>query len=502
MINTRSRTSLGPLKKHGLLSPLLVAGLLCVSAHAANNRAGAAATKPAPAASDPKTSVGPDDGYRGIWYYNEATKDEYVYKYSGGLATYCAKHSPFAIYSAKVNKTFFCYGGTVKEKRELLEMVSHYDHATGTVPRPTILMNKQTNDAHDNPVISMDDQGFIFVFCSSHGTSRPSYIFKSDKPFSTDSFTVVYKGNFSYTQPWYWPGEGFLFVHTLYKGGRASHWSTSKDGITWTEPKLLAFYDQGHYQVSRPGKGVVGVGFNYHPKAFHGDPAKRGLNYRTNLYFAETRDFGRTWTNAKGEKLELPLASPQNPTMVREYEAEQLLVYVKDINYDAQSRPVILFVTSKGPYPGPQNAPHTWNTARWTGSEWIFKPITVSDNNYDTGGLYIESDGLWRIIGPTEPGPQRYNPGGEIAMWISKDQGQSWTKVRDVTRNSTMNHTYVRRPVDAHPDFYGFWADGHGREPSESRLYFCNRDGDRVFRLPAQMNADTAKPELVTFTSP
>ena len=47
-------------------------------------------------------------GYRGIWYMNQPSGDEYVYKYSGGLGTYCAKHKPFAVYCEKVKKTFFC----------------------------------------------------------------------------------------------------------------------------------------------------------------------------------------------------------------------------------------------------------------------------------------------------------------------------------------------------------------------------------------------------------
>ena len=52
-----------------------------------------------------------DTGYRGIWYYNQPSGDEYVYKYSGGLGTYCAKHRPFAIYRPQVDKTFFCIRG-------------------------------------------------------------------------------------------------------------------------------------------------------------------------------------------------------------------------------------------------------------------------------------------------------------------------------------------------------------------------------------------------------
>ena len=96
------------------------------------------------------------EGYRGIWYYNQEIDTEYRYKYSGGLGTYCAKHIQFAVYSEEVNKTFFCYGGVTEQTNELLEMVSCYDHETGTVPRPTVLMNKQTDDAHDNVVISLD----------------------------------------------------------------------------------------------------------------------------------------------------------------------------------------------------------------------------------------------------------------------------------------------------------------------------------------------------------
>src|SRR5512145_3331769 len=87
------------------------------------------------------------DGYRGIWYYNQPSKDEYAYKYSGGFATYPQQHMPIAVYAAKANKTFFVYGGRSSQKNELLHMVACYDHATGQVPRPTILLDKKTSDA-------------------------------------------------------------------------------------------------------------------------------------------------------------------------------------------------------------------------------------------------------------------------------------------------------------------------------------------------------------------
>jgi hypothetical protein len=438
---------------------------------------------------DSPAALPKDDGYRGIWYCNEPQKDEYVYKYSGGLGTYCSSHNPFAVYAKEVHKTFFCYGGTRKDKPSLLHMVSYYDHATGTVPRPTILLDKRTDDAHDNPVISLDGRGHVWIFSSSHGTARPSYVWVSKKPYDVDAFERVRVTNFSYPQPYWMPGRGFLFLHTRYQGGRRLFLSTSPDGRDWTEPALYAAIDQGHYQVSWSNGKKVGSAFNYHP-------SPQGLNWRTNLYYVETADFGRSWRNAQGEKIEPPLKNPTNPALVRDYRAEDLKVYVQDVNFDSAGRPVILYTTARGYQSGPANGPRTWCTACWSGSRWEVRGSIRADNNYDMGSIYVEGDARWRIIGPTEPGPQRYNTGGEIAMWISADRGATWNQLKQLTRGSPYNHGYCRRPVDAHPDFYALWADGHGRRPSESRLYFCDREGN-VRVLPPVMTADSAGPELV-----
>jgi hypothetical protein len=443
----------------------------------------------ASAAAAEKLPVTKDDGYRGIWYSNQPQGDEYVYKYSGGLGTYCAKHRPFAVHVAAAEKTFFCYGGRPKEKNELLHMVSYYDHTTGKVPRPTILLNKKTSDAHDNPVISVDADGYVWIFSSSHGTARPSYISVSTEPYSIDSFERVLTTNFSYTQPYCVPGEGFLFLHTKYGGGRRLFQMTSPDGRTWTEPEMIAHIEMGHYQISWRQGSKVGTAFNFHPRP-------KGLNWRTNLYYLQTDDFGRTWRTATGEPVELPLTAPDNPALVHDYRTEGRNVYMKDLAFDAEGRPVILYLTSGGWESGPKNDPRTWQTARWTGDQWEIRGTITSDNNYDSGSLYVEEDGLWRIIGPTQTGPQAYNTGGEVAMWTSTDQGGTWKMVRQLTRDSRLNHTYCRKPVDAHPEFYALWADGHGRKPSESRLYFCDKEGT-VRMLPPQMEGDFEVPGVV-----
>ncbi len=432
------------------------------------------------------------NGFRGIWYFNQPLKNEYVYKYSGGLGTYCSSHSPFAWYAPEVNKTYFCYGGTDEQNSTLLHMVSYYDHATGKVARPTLLLDKKTTDAHDNPVINLDDKGYIWIFSSSHGRGRPSYISRSVKPYDIDQFQLMWTGNFSYPQPMYYPGKGFLFVHTWYVAGRGNYIMTSNpEGTVWSERKQTSYIEDGHYEISAAWKNKkTGVAFNMHPKG-------KGLNYRTNLYYMESDDFGATWKNAQGETLATPLSESVNPARVLEYESRHRNVYLSDIQFDAAGHPVILFVLSKGFESGPENGPREWRIARWTGTEWKEQATgIVSDSNYDMGSVYIESDSAWRIIGPTQTGPQAYNPGGEIAMWLSGDAGATWTMTRQMTKDSEMNHTYVRRPVNVQPDFYGFWADGNGRKPSESRLYFCNQKGD-VFRLPQTMTGDFATPERV-----
>jgi photosystem II stability/assembly factor-like uncharacterized protein len=431
-----------------------------------------------------------DDGYRGIWYYNEPSHDEYVYKYSGGFATYPQQQSPIAYYARKVNKTFFCYGGTVKGKQELLHMVSYYDHATGKVARPRILLNKRTDDAHDNPVMTVDEAGHIWIFSNSHGTSRPSYIYKSKQPYSIEEFERVLETNFSYGHAWYLAGRGFLFPHTRYlEKGRSLFWMTSPDGMSWSQPQLLARVALGHYQITACDGRRLATVFNYHP-----DP--QGVNWRTNLYYLETSDMGKTWKTVEGKPVAVPVKEVKNPALVHDYGSEGLLVYLKTVQFEAQGNAVILYLTSKGYASGPANDPRTWYTARWTGKDWQIRRFTTSDHNYDFGSLCIESNGVWRVIAPTEPGPQPYGTGGEMVMWTSADRGQTWKKVKELTHNSPRNHTYARKPVNAHADFYALWADGDTRKPSESNLYFTDKAGTHVWRLPPVMKAEFERPEI------
>jgi len=427
------------------------------------------------------------DGYRGIWYYCNGLKGRFRYKYSGGLGTYCAKHIPLAWHAPEAGKTFFCYGGRPKDKNTLLHMVAYYDHRTGAVPRPRVLMDKRTGDAHDNCTLLLDEKGHLWVFSASHGNQRGAYVHRSAEPYDIETFVRIRDENFSYPQAWPVPGQGVLFLHTRYiEGRRTLMWQTTPDGSDWSERRTLSCIEDGQYQVSRAHGTTVGTAYNIHPA---------GVDARTNLYYLQTDDFGRTWRTARGRAVAPPLTDADNPARVLDVRGKDL-VYLKDLNFDAAGRPIVLVVLSASWRPGPEAGPRRWTTCHWTGTQWRARSQITSDNCYDTGCLHVEADGSWRIIGPTETGPQPFYPGGEMALWSSTDRGASWEKVRQITRDSRLNHTYARRPVNAHQGFYALWADGNGARPSESRIYFCDRDGQAV-RLPTEMKGDSAEPEKI-----
>ena len=442
------------------------------------------------------------DGFHGVWYgYTDGTY------YAGGLGTFPQQIHPMAYHApnaGKYGRTFFVYGGArAGVPGNLLTTISYYDHATRKVARPRILNDRQTNDGHDNPSIMLDRAGHLYVFSNAHGTLRDSYIYRSSRPYEIDGFQTVLTlekaANFSYAQPWYLADQGFLLLHSFYglrDPIRRLYVNTSKDGIVWDHAWELnaansrpafALIPGGSYQVSRANGPTVGTMFDYNVDAVG----------RTNLYYVQTADFGRTWKTEGGTAIDLPFTTVKNAALVHDYEAEHRYVYLKEIGFDATGQPVLLYLTS----PTEANdttTPRTWHTARFDAGtrQWVIRDAFTSDNNYDHGTFSIERDGVWRVIAPTAAGPQPGRTGGDMVMWTSHDQGASWQRRALLTHGGPYNHTYARQPVHAHDDFYAFWADGDVNKESESSLYFTDKHGTGVWRLPLAMDGDFAAPEL------
>ena len=437
------------------------------------------------------------DGYRGIWFELNQ-KYEYGDKYSGGLGTYTAKHIPLAIYAPAVEKTFFVYGGTTRQdQRHLLCMIGEYDHKAHLVSKPTVVYDKLgVEDPHDNPTIMIDDDGYIWVFVSGRGNIRKGIKLRSREPYDIGAFTQVTEEEFAYPQIWN-TAQGFFHFFTKYTGVRELYFETSRDGFAWTEDVKLSGIREspdmksGHYQVSNHfhDGAIMGTFFNRHRDG-HPDT-------RTDLYYLQTRDFGRTWEDINQQAVRLPLSEVDISPRVIDYLSKGRNVYMKDMSFDSRGYPVCLYITSRGHEPGPGNRPYQWKVTFWNGHQWETHDICESDHNYDMGSLFV-SDSSWMVVGPTEPGPQLWGTGGEIAIWISRDKGRDWSKVLDVTRNSRFNNSYVRRPLNARAPFCYFWASGHAHEFSISELYFGDFSG-QVWKLPYTMTEEFEQPEKVIF---
>jgi hypothetical protein len=431
------------------------------------------------------------DGYRAIWF-ELGQKYEQGDKYSGALGTYTSFHIPLAIYSKKADKTFFVYGGTKSaDERYLLCMIGEYNHKTGLVSKPTVVYDKQgVNDPHDNPTILIDKDHYLWVFVSGRGKTRPGFKYKSREPLNIEAFDQVTEEEMTYPQPKMLK-DGFLHLFTKYTGIRQLYFETSKDGVNWTDDKLLAAIPQnageqsGHYQVSAVyNDKKVGTFFNRHPQG--------NVDKRTDLYYVQTIDFAQTWTNIEGKPLDLPLLKLDNPALVDEYYSKGKNIYIRDMVFDEKGNPVCLFIRSSGHEPGPKSAPYEWCVTKWDGKKWMTSIITESDHNYDMGSLFITGK-TWKLVAPTFSGPQKWGVGGELEIWQSTDNGENWTKISKLTENSEYNHSYVRRPVDYKAPFCFFWASGHPHEFSKSELYFGDFEGN-IWKLPYEMDEDFEKP--------
>ncbi len=445
------------------------------------------------------------DGYRGIWWSIRPMRDtphtpsygSTDFKYSGPLS-FAWPHTvaPMAIYAPEVNKTFFVYGGdTGPMNNRLMTMASYYDHEKHRVPKPTIVRDQRgVDDPHDNPGIVIDDDGYIWVFIAGRSQRRPGQIYRSKEPWSVDDFEKITIREQTYSQVWNIPGEGVFHLLTLYTDGRELYWEDGRDGSYWTSnptedlQKLAGF--GGHYQVSRVDGNKIGTVFNYHPD---GNPDRR-----TNLYYLQTTDFGETWTTVDGKPVETPLTDRNNPALLLDYEERGKLVFPSTLLFDDSGNPAILYITSFGNAPVVENDPRVWKMMRWTGEEWVSRPVTISDHNYDMGTFYIHDD-RWSLIAPAIRGPQPGFTGGEVGLWETEDPDRNWWKLkRRVTKNSQFNHGYMRRPHNPEDPFFAVWADGNSHENSISRIYFTNSTGDRLYKLPYKMDEEYAEPVLLS----
>jgi hypothetical protein len=233
---------------------------------------------------------------------------------------------------------------------------------------------------------------------------------------------------------------------------------------------------------------TIGTFFNRHPGG--------NVDQRTDLYYLQTTNWGAAWTTVEGRPVPVPVREADNPARIVNYAAQGKLQYTVDLQFDSHTHPVLVYITSRHHAPGPKGEPRDWMLTRWDGQRWHTHRIGAADHNYDHGSLIL-GDLEWCLLAPTEPGPQPGATGGDLALWTSRNRGETWTRTRLITRHSAYNHSYARRPLQARDPFGIFWADGDPRQFSPSRLYFGQTDGERYWQLPVEMKDAMEAPHLM-----
>jgi hypothetical protein len=487
---------------------LLVAGVIG-SIQALADEAGVSASQPAvvaasgpvqmavvpqmlPAAEPVPHQVSRDSGYRGIWWAPGRVGPFLAHRLSGGLAFEPMDHTPVALYAAAVEQTFFVYAGTsevpVDEngKQPLRIMIGSYDHKTGMVAPPVILMDDLPLGARGCPALTMDDAGRLWVFVSIIGAEYPSTVFRTVEPHQIDAWEKVTEMEFERPQVWHVPGRGFMLLHLrMVDEMPRVHFSTSPDGLSWSKPSILATFGEGQSCISAKHNNKIGVVFN------HREPGQP-IDGRSDLFYMETPDFGSTWQVYPRARVDVPLTSEDNPAQLLDHKNWRCLL--RDLTFDGMGNPVILYIVRHQSRPMASARTRIWGTARWGGREWLHNGVLFSNSDHDGG--CIEVDGLsWYATFPSIANPQPNSSGGEIVRWRSDTQGRSWYPQR-LTFDSPVNHNWVRRVSDANADLMLLWADGHPLQPSASRLYFADQAGN-VYRLPEVVHDNPAAPELV-----
>ena len=383
--------------------------------------------------------------------------------YGGAHATYCAWTRPMAVYAPAVDKTFFAFGNCDNSPT-----VASYDHKTKQLSHAVVVGSNPDMDAHKNPHLLIDEQGYLYVFYRSHCT--PTHLVKSAKPYDISQWVQmgVVAERSSYPQPWQLkPGE----IVVLYRGG-GTHDATEScvkstdGGATWSAPL--------HIVATPPKNGCYAVSIaenGPYPRRVHmAWSVTRGDWWqRYHVYYAYSDDGGTTWKRSDGRLYELPIQEATSE-MIFESDVPDRGVWLKDIQLDSKGNPYILFIDAST-----LTYESVWRVAKCVEGKWSMHVVATSDHMYDAGAIVMLADDDIRVYAPTTPS-QPYEDGGEIEEWQSTDAGVTWRNTRHLTSGSKYCHNHVKAVFGSQKgDFRVFWNYGDAKNPPETHdvdLYY------------------------------
>lgn len=356
--------------------------------------------------------------------------EEFVISSSGA---YCWFQDPRAVYlEGKYKRTYL---GWVTSEGKL--QVGYIDHDTKETKVYTLKEFWDIDD-HNAPSFLVLPNKTLMVFYTQHNKDN-LYARKALAPEDIsswgDEIIVAKMSRVTYSHPVYLSKEGKFYVFWRGESWKPTY-STSQDGINWSEPKIL-FQDTGKESKDiRPYLKVVSNGIDEIHFAFtDGHPRNEKFN---SIYYARYKN-GKFYT-AEGKEIgdidTLPIPHSKCDIV---YDAKKGggRAWIWDIALDRKEYPVIVFTRM------PSEKEHYYCYGKWMGEHWDVHTITYAGKWFPqtpkgnkepephySGGISLNHSNPDEVVLSREIANTF-----EIEIWKTSNNGKNW-RVTPITQGS------------------------------------------------------------------
>lgn len=345
---------------------------------------------------------------------------------------WCWFQDPRAVYVEGMHRRTYAQWMT----RDGRLQIGCWDHRTGDTQVHTLKEGWGVDDHNVGSFLVLPDKR-LMVFYATHG-SRGLYCRTTKLPEEItqweDEVTVVGGAGVTYSHPVYLSAEKLFYV--FWRGSsRKPTYSTSTDGKTWAEPRVL-IEQEGAPKNARPYIKIVSDGKSSIHFAFTDDHPLTGPT--NSLYYLryEKGSFYKADGTRVGGIDSLPIRHSESERLYAPSQTSGR-AWVWDIALDPAGAPVILYTRM------PDGTDHRYHCIRRIGNRWLDTRICAA------GGWFPQTQ-----EGKTEREPwysggmcldhsdtsvvylsRRVKGVFEIEKWTASNGGRRWTSV-PITRDS------------------------------------------------------------------
>jgi hypothetical protein len=324
-------------------------------------------------------------------------------------------------------------------------MLLSYDPLSREFSKP-IKFGDMTDDHHDCPVIWADKDDHLHFLYKCHNERESDWTVLPDIA-PMVSYPTVYR---------LYDDSDMVYFRTA---GHSSSWSyriTRDNGRSWLAPPndvtnmdLIGFPEWSSYQAKVISKDhrTLHVVFTDYDDVKSNDPKRLynpryeqvvGNEHKYNLSYVRINLETHEVSNLEGELLETPVHYETARKKCRIWDTVWRGAGVPPaLSLDDNGNPEVLHVLSEEDI-----ETHGYYYVRFEDGEWRNTRITGSNHQWNSGYLKRDKNGqlhAYVIVGEgyqDKEGINYSHGGGRIEHWLSKDQGNTWDRHRDITPDS------------------------------------------------------------------